>query len=135
MKLNESMIKEICNRHGLTFLEGTVITFLFNNPTLDTAGDIAEVRRLSKGNVSQAVESLVRRGLLKRNPDPEDRRKIHLALLPASRPVTDEIRSAMERFHQELYHGITPEEQALYADISKRIFQNTQSAMTRRDLT
>ena len=50
-------------------MEATIITFLRNNPNVDTAADIAELRMLSKGQVSQAVESLVRKGLVRRQPD------------------------------------------------------------------
>ena len=42
----------------LTITEGKVISFLYNNPGKDTAADITELRMLSKGNVSQAVESI-----------------------------------------------------------------------------
>ena len=44
--------------------------------------DIVELRMLLKGNVSQAVESLIQKSLLKREQNKEDRRKIHLSLTP-----------------------------------------------------
>ena len=57
--------------------------FLYNNPGKDTAADITELRMLSKGNVSQAVESLIQKGSAKDGPLTRlDRRKIHLSLLP-----------------------------------------------------
>ncbi len=81
-KLYECMLKEICRRHKLTLIETTIISFLYNNPGRDTAADIVELRMLSKGNVSQAVELLIQKSLLKRIPDENDRRRIHLELLP-----------------------------------------------------
>ena len=71
------MLKDICNNYQLTIIEATIISFLYNNPGKDTAADIVELRMLSKGNVSQAVESLIQKSLLKREQDKEDRRKIH----------------------------------------------------------
>ena len=68
-KLYECMLKEICRRHKLTLIETTIISFLYNNPGRDTAADIVELRMLSKGNVSQAVELLIQKSLLKRIPD------------------------------------------------------------------
>jgi len=59
MKLQEQMLKNICETWQLTITEGKVISFLYNNPGKDTAADITELRMLSKGNVSQAVESLI----------------------------------------------------------------------------
>lgn len=85
------MLKEICRRHKLTLIETTIISFLYNNPGRDTAADIVELRMLSKGNVSQAVELLIQKSLLKRIPDENDRRRIHLELLPDAIPITNEI--------------------------------------------
>ena len=58
-KLHDDMIKMICGKYQLTLIEGKIISFLHNNPGKDTAGDIVELRKLSKGNVSLAVESLI----------------------------------------------------------------------------
>ena len=60
IKLHESMLREICGEYQLALIEATIISFLHNNPGKDTAADIVELRMLSKGNVSQAVESLIR---------------------------------------------------------------------------
>ena len=61
-KLHASMLKTyVCQEYGLTLAEATVISFLYNNPGRDTAADIVELRMLQKGNVSQAVETLVQR--------------------------------------------------------------------------
>ena len=84
MKLHEGILKKVCEEYQLTLTEASIICFLKNNPTLDTAGDIVEIRMLSKGNVSQAVESLIRKSLLQRTQDTDDRRKIHLSLLPGA---------------------------------------------------
>ena len=56
------MLKAICEEYRLTLIEATIISFLHNNPAKNTAADIVELRMLSKGNVSQAVESLIQKG-------------------------------------------------------------------------
>ena len=104
------MLKEICRRHKLTLIETTIISFLYNNPGRDTAADIVELRMLSKGNVSQAVELLIQKSLLKRIPDENDRRRIHLELLPDAIPITNEIDTIKETFRTELFHGFSKEE-------------------------
>ena len=76
MKFQDSLLKQLSETYGLTLIEANVITFLHNNPGKDTAADITELRMLSKGNVSQAVESLIQKALLKKSassiqtPDP-----------------------------------------------------------------
>ena len=86
IKCQDALIKELCDKFLLTRIEGTIITFLHNHPGRDTAGDIVELRMLSKGNVSKAVEVLIQKGLIHREQDEKDRRKIHLSLLPAAEP-------------------------------------------------
>ena len=73
IKGQDALIKELCDHFHLTKIEGTIIVFLYNNPGKDTAGDIVELRMLSKGNVSQAVESLIQKSLLTREQDAEAR--------------------------------------------------------------
>ena len=77
-RLYDKMLKTVCTEHNLTIIEADVISFLQNNPEKDTAADIVELRMLSKGAVSKAVESLIQKSILERKPDREDRRKIHL---------------------------------------------------------
>ena len=42
------MLKEICGAYHLTMIEANIISFLYNNPGKDTAGDIVELRMLSR---------------------------------------------------------------------------------------
>ena len=66
IKLYDKMLRSICDRYQLTQIEADIISFLKNNPGKDTVGDIAELRMLSKGNVSRGAEELIQRGLLRR---------------------------------------------------------------------
>lgn len=59
IRLYDKMLKKVCTEHDLTVMEADVISFLQNNPGKDTAVDIVELRGLSKGAVSKAVESLI----------------------------------------------------------------------------
>lgn len=132
-KLHDLMLKDICGQYGLSLTEANVIRFLHNNPGKDTAADIVELRMLSKGNVSQAVESLIQNGFLKREPDAADRRRVHLSLLPPAKPITDEIEKQQKQFYEEISMGISEEEWALYERINDCIWRNTQNAMKRRN--
>ena len=113
IKFHEGMMKHVCSQYNLSLIEANIIAFLHNNPGKDTAKDIVELRMLSKGNVSQAVESLIQKSLLQRAGDAKDRRKVHLTLLPKSAPITQTIKSMQRDFYQELFQGISLEEQKL----------------------
>ena len=71
-----------------------ILLFLANNPGLDTASDIVELRMIPKANVSQAVDTLMRRALLSRQQDMKDRRRIHLTLTDAAQSITAQLRQA-----------------------------------------
>ncbi len=134
MKLHETLLKDICEKYGLTLIEANIISFLYSNPGRDTARDIVELRMLSKGNVSQAVELLIQKSLLKRTPDQADRRIIHLTLLPAAAPITKAIEDSRSQFQKELFSGFTEEERQLYHQLNGRIIENTKAVVKRRKL-
>ena len=78
LRLYDRDCQPVCEQYGLTRCELDVLGFLANHPGLDTARDITELRLVPKANVSQAVESLIRKELLVRAQDTADRRLIHL---------------------------------------------------------
>lgn len=65
IKLYDSFLDEIRKKYRLTQVEVTIISFLHNNPGKDTAKDISTLRMLPKGNVSQGVESLIQKKILR----------------------------------------------------------------------
>lgn len=133
IKLHESMLKEsVCREYTLTLTEATVISFLYNNPGKDTAADIVELRMLQKGNVSQAVESLVKKSLLIRKQDAEDRRKIHLSLTDKAEPVVEMVERVCREFHEEVFYGITPEKLHTFSEVNEQMEENVRKAIEKR---
>lgn len=133
-RLYDQLLRRACRSWGLNPLEATIISFLHNNPGLDTARDIAALRKLPKGNVSQGVETLISQGMLLRRPDPQDRRKIRLALTPAAKPIVERITGCQKQFYEELFRDFTPEERAAYDGYMGRMIQNAETALERMDL-
>ena len=128
-RLYDKMLKKVCTEHDLTVIEADIVSFLQNNPGKDTAADIVELRMLSKGAVSKAVESLIQKFLLEREPDTEDRRKIHLKLRSQAGPVTESINEVREEFLSAVLEGFTREELETYTEFLRRLFANTRKAM------
>lgn len=134
IKLYDTMLKEICGAYHLTMIEANIISFLYNNPGKDTAGDIVELRMLSKGNVSTAVEALIQKHLIEREQDKTDRRRIHLYLLPAAEPITNWISEIREQFSEEILFGFSEEERKQFEVLNDRLWENTRNAMKRREI-
>ncbi len=133
IKLHESMLKEICAEYGLTLTEASVISFLHNNPSRDTAADIVELRMLQKSNVSQAVETLFQKGILDRRQDERDRRKVHLALTKRADAIVADVDRICESYRRELFRGLTEEEQDAFFRVNEKIGDNIIRAMGRSD--
>ena len=105
MKLQEQMLKNICETWQLT---------------------------ITKGNVSQAVESLIQKGLLKRTADQTDRRKIHLSLLPQTADITAAICSMQANLYSQIFCGLSEEDLKFYEQINQQIMENTKKAIKER---
>lgn len=133
IKMHESMLKEICQEYGLTLIEATVISFLYNNPGKDTAADIAELRMLQKSNVSQAVELLAQKGFLGRRQDQTDRRKVHLSLTEKAAPITVSMERLWISFEEEVFSGIPESDREIFSRVNDRMKENIQNSMKRRE--
>ena len=117
-------LEAIRHRCGLSQTEVTIISFLHNNPSRDTARDIVELRMLQKGNVSAGVESLIRKGFLTRTPDQTDRRRQRLRLREEASPIVAEIEVVKQHFYRRLFAGFTEEELHQYSQLSRRLQEN-----------
>lgn len=116
-----------CGRlFGLNRVEVSILLFLANNPGFDTARDVAETRRISKSNVSKAVDSLMARGFLTVQADSKDRRLLRLSLTPAAQAPVQAAQAAQARFFETLHQGIAPEDLGALERTVAQIVQNLQ---------
>ncbi|MEJ8567161.1 MarR family winged helix-turn-helix transcriptional regulator [Elongatibacter sediminis] len=73
-------------RHGLLPMHLQVLSYLDRaNQYSDLPIAIAEYFGVTRGTVSQTLTVLERKGLVARDPDAHDRRRVHLRLTPAAR--------------------------------------------------
>lgn len=123
-KFHSLMLKEISDKFGLSDMEINIIAFLHNNPRLDTAADIVELRRLSKSNVSKAVSSLCAKGLLISRTYESDRRKDHLILTAKAFPIEKEISYCTDQLLSVVFDGFTKEEEECFKSLNTKIREN-----------
>lgn len=91
--------------------------------------EISELRMLPKGNVSQAVESLIQKGFLMRLPDTKDRRKIHLGFTPQASQLLTEIDLAKNIYQEQLFKEFSLEERIAYDQMNEKILNNVRQGM------
>ena len=72
-----------------------------------TAGDLIRQLGVSRQAASQLVDTLVLRGYLQRQPDPDDRRRVSLALTDRGRLAAESVREGVESVDAELASRIS----------------------------
>ena len=132
IKLYEKTMKTVCTAHALSMVETDIIAFLKNNPQKDTAADIVELRMLSKGAVSKGVEALIQKELIRRYPDTEDRRRLHLQLTDRSELILTDIERAQTEFWNTVFEGFSEEELEIHERLKTHMFENVRNAEERR---
>ena len=125
-RLYEKQFEDICQRYQLTQNEIDILVFLANNPSFDTASDIVEVRMIAKSYISKSVESLIKKGLLVRIPDKEDRRIIHLHLTEYADSIITEGRLRQKEFVKLLFTGMDDNEIKTLEFLLGKIFENVE---------
>lgn len=126
--LYHKMQQPVLEQYQLSQIELDVLLFLSHHPEQDTAKDIVEIRRLTKSHVSAAVDGLVQRQYLQRLRRPENKKLIHLVLLPDAAPA---VRAGQERqraFFQTLKQGFAPQEVQVLNAMLERISDNAKEA-------
>ena len=116
----------LLERMGWNMAEVHVLLFLANKPGRDTARDVATLRGLAKSQVSQAVEHLTDQGILRRCPDREDRRVIHLSITEKGSPLAEEARAIQAGCGRALTAGLTPEEMDCLRHIMEKVMANAE---------
>lgn len=123
-KLHSCYIEEIRQKYNLTKTETNIISFLYNNPDLNTAKDISKIRKISKGNISTAVESLINKNLLNQQTDNNDRRVIHLSLTYNTSEIVKDIEQMKKIFTNQVFKDFNDEEIIKYLNFNNRILNN-----------
>ena len=88
----------VAERLGVSAVDLRCLSYLDAHGTA-TAGELARWSGLTSGAVTGVVNRLVAAGLVRRDPDPEDARRVRITPLPAQR---EEIESLMRPLGQRL---------------------------------
>lgn len=123
-KVYGKQLEPVCKKWDLTRSEVDVLLFLYNNPQFDRAADIVTHRGMAKSHVSMSVANLADRELLERRYAPEDRRTAHLRLTEDGEIIAAEAREAQLRFFEQIYRGISREEQEAITALIRKVHEN-----------
>jgi DNA-binding MarR family transcriptional regulator len=74
--------------------------------------DLAEALRIVPRSATEVVDGLEERGLVRRTPDPSDRRAVHVVLTPTGRALLDEVDAARAADARELFGRLSEADRA-----------------------
>lgn len=125
------MVSPVFKKHGLTFMEFTVLMFLHNNPQYNTASEIVKYRHLTKSHVSLAVQTLKQKNLIDCQYQGKNRRSIHLYVQDNALEIIQDGALAQKEFRAVLHDGLNEEEIERINQYTEHINQNITMYMSK----
>ncbi|MEM6624021.1 MAG: MarR family transcriptional regulator [Pseudomonadota bacterium] len=122
-RLMRGWFDERAQQMGLTRAQWRVLVHLAAREGINQKA-LAEILELDTVTLGRHVDRLERDGWLERRPDPADRRAWLLHLLPAARPMLDQMETLAERTMAKALDGLSAEERAHFIDVLTRIKAN-----------
>ena len=119
--------KKIMKKYGLTAIEVDVLLFIANNPTMNTSADIVRFKKIAKSHVSLAVNSLSKKGYIRKSNDDSNRKRIRLEPTPEAEEVIAYGQAEQAKFAAVINHGTTEEERRVLRQYMLQISRNLQS--------
>ncbi len=106
------------DEHGLSFVQFKVLMELYvaDDDAAPYIQELSESLGASTPSLSRAVDGLVRRDLVSRCEDPEDRRRRRVSLTGAGREIVDQFYLSRVAGVIEFSAGLTPEQRQAFDD-------------------
>ena len=127
-KIYSDKSKKIAEKHNVSSLEIAILLFLHNNPDTDTARDFTDFAHMSKSCVSDAIDSLTKRGFLIGKQDENDRRYIHLVIQNLAKPLIDDALVMQQEFFDIVLNGFDEGEAEMLDSLLDRVADNIKKA-------
>lgn len=105
---------------GLSLARYKLLHFIVEQGSVRSA-DIVDGFSLAPRTVTEALDSLERDGLIRRNPDPVDRRAKRISITAEGEKAIASAAPVRERFLQDVFGRLTPSECASLATVLGRM--------------
>jgi DNA-binding MarR family transcriptional regulator len=91
-------------------------------------GELSSRLMVTGGNVTSLIDSLLREGLVTREPHPSDRRSLRVRLTPAGRRAFDAMLPAHDKWIAEITAGMSRSDMAQLLDLLGKLKQSARRA-------
>jgi MarR family transcriptional regulator, transcriptional regulator for hemolysin len=98
---------QMAQAHGLTRAQLVVLARLERQPDV-SQNELAAFAEVAPMTIARLIDRLEQLGLVRRCPDPNDRRIWRLQLTPAAAPILREIKRLRAKLHSVITKGVDP---------------------------
>ena len=126
-KYGRRRLERVLREHGLALVHSAVLS------AVDDLGprsqqQLADSLDLDKSHLVGPIDDLEERKLVKRTRDPGDRRRNQVALTPAGKSLTDELRREGQRSQRGFLDALSPAEQKTLISLLQRVLAANDAA-------
>jgi DNA-binding MarR family transcriptional regulator len=120
----------IKNVMSISPVQGELLHLLASRETL-TVTEIARIMGVTGSAVTQMVDPLVRKGLLDREHDEDDRRVVRICLSSKAKTMHAMIENHLDQHFSELLEPLSVEELRTFRDLMQKIINNQDNLKTK----
>ena len=121
VELQKTLIEE-----NLSPNEISILTFLSNNPSINTSSELVYFLEVSKGLISRSIDSLEKKGLVNCVSDVNDKRILRIRLSDQSKKLVKKLQTETANINQRIFQDISPEDLACTKTTISKILHQLQ---------
>lgn len=118
------MFATISKKEHLSKTEIRILAVLANHPECHTAKDIIRLQKISKAQTSIAIEKLVKKGLIKREVNKNNRRYHLLSIENKANDIIKKILFQQQLYIKKAYQNMSENEIKTYYQLLTNIYDN-----------
>jgi DNA-binding MarR family transcriptional regulator len=122
-RLFERALRERISRHGVVPGQFPALLCLYEQDAL-TQAEIGSLVQIEQPTIAKTLQRMERDGLIRRAPDPDDRRRVRIHLTPRARALEPTLAAAAREINARAVDGLAPAEQQDLIDTITHVIAN-----------
>lgn len=119
-------LDEVCEQFKVNHMELSILLLLTGDPSLNTAQKIVNTYHLSKSHVSTSLNTLEKKGFVKKLNDGQKRKNINLIVVEPGLKIATAARKVLGDLQKMLEHGLSENQIVLLNKSMENIYLNLQ---------
>ena len=117
-------LDDFAAKQGITPAEGRTLQYIAAQKRDLCQKDIEEEYGLRPASASQLLQGMESAGLIRRETDPQDRRRKRLVITPQREESAAQMLADIERMEERLIEGIEPEKLEVFFEVMDKMLEN-----------